>query len=111
MAIEIAITPPDGEVIAVVSACRVDVTGANDNDPTTYDEDNIPSMDPIPFRLVASFDDGGVDNLVSHEFNVSADGEHTWDNVIFPEDGDWTIDLIDQRDDSVAATLAVAVTT
>lgn len=109
MAVAIAITPPSGEVIAVVSACRVDVTGANDNDPTTFVGTNIPSMDPIPFRLVASL--AGTDNLISHEFNVSADGEHTWDNVIFPVDGAWSVDLIDQRDDSTAATLAVTVTT
>ena len=109
MAIEIAITPPSGEVIATVSACRIDVTGANDNDPTTFDEDNIPTMDPIPFRLTAS-KTGWLD-LVSHEFNVSADGEHTWDNVIFPDDGSWSVKLIDQRDDSTAATLAVTVTT
>lgn len=105
----IAIYPASGDVIAVVSACRVSVTGANDNDPTTYDADNIPSMDPIPFRLVAT--KTGTDNLISHEFNVSADGEHQWDNVIFPDDGSWTVDLVDQRDDSVAATLAVTVTT
>jgi len=107
--VAIAITPASGDVIAVVSACRVDVTGANDNDPTTYDEDNVPTEDPIPFRLIAS--KTGIDNLVSHEFNVSADGEHTWDNVIFPDDGTWTLDLVDQRDDSVAATASVVVTT
>ena len=109
MAIEITATPPDGEIIATVSAVRFDITGANDNDPTTFDADNIPSMDPIPFRVVAS--KTGIDDLVSHEFNVSADGEHTWDNVIFPDDGDWTVDLVDQRDDSVAATITVTVTT
>jgi hypothetical protein len=109
MAIEITATPPDGEVIATVSAVRFDITGANDNDPTTFDTDNIPSMDPIPFRVIAS--KAGIDDLVSHEFNVSADGEHTWDNVVFPDDGEWTVDLVDQRDDSVAATLALTVTT
>lgn len=111
MAIEITATPPTGEVIATVSAVRFDITGANDNDPTTFDADNIPSMDPIPFRLVATISGDTQDPLVSHEFNVSADGEHTWDNVIFPEDGSWTVDLIDQRDDSTAATLALTVTT
>jgi hypothetical protein len=109
MSIEITATPPTGEVIATVSAVRFDITGANDNDPTTFDEDNVPTEDPIPFRLVAS--KAGWDDLISHEFNVSADGEHTWDNVIFPDDGAWTVDLIDQRDDSTAATLAVTVTT
>lgn len=109
MAIEITATPPSTEVIATESAVRFDITGANDNDPTTFDEDNIPSMDPIPFRLVAS--KSGWDDLISHEFNVSADGEHTWDNVIFPDDGTWVVDLVDQRDDSVAKTINLVVTT
>ena len=109
MPVTLDITPDSGDVIATVSACRITVSGANDNDPTTYDVDNIPTEDPIPFRLVAS--KTGIDDLVSHEFNVSADGEHQWDNVIFPDDGSWTVDLVDQRDDSVAATLSVTVTT
>lgn len=108
MAVAITITPASGDVIATVSACRVDVTGANDNDPTTYDVNAIPTEDPIPFRLVATL--AGQDDLVSHEFNVSADGEHTWDNIIFPEDGTWSLKLVDQRDDSDAATLSVVVT-
>lgn len=109
MAIAITATPPTGEVIATVSAVRFDITGANDNDPTTFDSGNIPSMDPIPFRVIAEKSDWL--DLISHEFNVSADGEHTWDNVIFPDDGTWSVKLIDQRDDSTAATLSLVVTT
>ncbi len=109
MSVAIAIVPASGSVVAKVSACRITVTGANDNDPTTFDEDAIPTEDPIPFRLVAT--KSGIDDLVSHEFNVSADGEHQWDNVIFPDDGTWSVKLVDQRDDSNAATLSVTVTT
>ncbi len=109
MVAAITITPASGDVIATVSACRIDVTGANENDPTTFDADNVPTEDPIPFRLVAS--KSGLDDLVSHEFNVSADGEHTWDNLIFPDDGTWSLKLVDQRTDSNAATLSVVVTT
>lgn len=108
MTVAIAITPASGSVIAKVSACRINVTGANDNDPTTYDVAAIPTEDPIPFRLVAV--KSGIDSLVSHEFNVSADGEHTWDDVIFPIDGTWSLRLVDQRTDSNAATLSVVVT-
>ena len=107
MAIEIAITPASGSVVAVESACRIEVTGAQDTDSATYDEDALPTEESIPYRLVAS--KTGFDDLVSHEFVVSADGEHQWDNVIFPDDGSWTVDLIDQRDDSTAATLSVTV--
>lgn len=107
MAAAIAITPASGSIIAVVTACRVNVTGADDNDAATYDTDNTPVEDPIPFRLIAT--KAGIDDLVSHEFTVSAGGAHVWDNIIFPDDGSWTVDLVDQRNDSVAATLAVTV--
>lgn len=109
MAIAITATPPTGEVIATESAVRFDITGANDNDPTTFNTANVPSMDPIPFRVIA--EKTGWKTLISHEFNVSNDGEHTWDNVIFPDDGTWSVKLIDQRDDSTAATLSLVVTT
>ena len=114
MAASIAIVPASGSVIAKVSACRVTVTNAPSNDASSFDDEAVPTMDPITYRLVASCDD--VDNLVSHEFTPSSDtgvdpkGGHVWDNVIFPVDGSWTIDLVDQADDSVAATLAVTVT-
>lgn len=108
MAIEIAITPDSGDVVAKISACRINVTGASSNDSSTYDEDATPTEEAIPYRLIASLDD--EDDLVSHEFVVSQDGKHQWDNLIFPVDGTWTLDLVDQRDDSVAATLAVEVT-
>jgi hypothetical protein len=108
MAIEIAITPDTGDVIAKISACRIEVTGASSNDPTTFDDDFTPAEEAIPYRLIGSLT--GEDNLVSHEFVVSQAGKHQWDNLIFPVDGDWTIDLVDQRDDSVAATLEVEVT-
>jgi hypothetical protein len=104
----ITIVPASGSVIATVSACRITASSADDNDAATFDADAVPSMDPIPYRLVAS--QTGTDSLVSHEFTVSADGDHVWDNVIFPTDGTWDVDLIDQRDDSVETTLAVTVT-
>jgi hypothetical protein len=107
MAITLDIYPE--EPIAVVSACKVDVAGAADTDSATYDEDALPTEESIPYRIIASNDDGDHEDLVSHEFVVSADGNHRWDNIIFPVDGSWTLDLVDQRNDSVAATLAVEV--
>lgn len=107
MVASISIVPASGSVVAVVSACRVTVAGAQDTDSATYDTDELPREESIPYRLVATA--SGEQDLVSHEFNVSADGDHVWDNVIFPDDGSWTISLIDQRDDSVDATLSVTV--
>ena len=108
MVASLTIVPSSGSVIAVVSACRISVAGAEDTDIATYDPDDTPTEEAIPYRIVATKD--GVDDLVSHDFNVSSSGAHVWDNVIFPEDGAWTLSLIDQRDDSVDATLAVTVT-
>lgn len=109
MAVAITITPESGSVIATVSACRINVTGASSNDASTYNVSDVPTEDPIPYRLVAL--KSGIDSLVSHEFNVSQDGKHQWDDVIFPDDGTWTVRLVDQRDDSIDATLSVVVTT
>jgi hypothetical protein len=47
--------------------------------------------------------------LKSHEFDVSHDGEHVWSPVVFDEDGDWTLNLVDTEDDSVVATMTVTV--
>ena len=51
----------------------------------------------------------GVDDARSHVFAPSADGKHTWDGYIFPEDGSYTIRLRDMVDDSDVATQAVTV--
>jgi len=107
MTVAITIVPASGSVKAKVSACRVHVTGASATDSTTYDTAELPREDAIPFRFVAT--KSGVDNLVSHEFNVSASGEHTWDDLIFPIDGTWSLKLVDQRNNSNAATLSVVV--
>lgn len=106
MAAALAIFPVSGSVTAKVSVCKINVTGADTNDASTFDADNSPSMDEMRYRIIASC--AGVDNLVSHEFNVNG-GKHQWDNLIFPESGSWTVDLVDLSDDGVAATLAVTV--
>lgn len=114
MAAAITIVPASGDIIAVVTACRISVADVPSNDPATYDAEDIPTMAPKTYRLVAS--KAGIDSLVSHEFTPSSEpgiapeGAHVWDNVIFPDDGSWTVDLVDQADDSVDATLAVTVT-
>lgn len=107
MAASIAIVPASGSVHAIVSACRITVSGAEDNDAASYDAGAVPTQDDVRYILVASAT--GEDDLVSHEFTVSADGEHVWDNLIFPATGTWTIDLVNQDGDVVDATLAVTV--
>lgn len=106
MAAALAIVPASGSVTAKVSVCKINVTGATANKVSSFNADHHPSMDEKRYRIIASCT--GVDDLVSHEFNVNG-GKHQWDNLIFPEDGSWTVDLVDLEDDSVAATLAVTV--
>lgn len=86
--------------VGVRTFCHVEVDGASTN---TDDGDEI------RYRLVASHDGGDHDDLVSPVFAVNADGQWTWDNLMFPVDGAWTVDLVDQDDDSVDATVAVTV--
>lgn len=99
MAVDLTFVPASGAGVSR-AATRITVTGASTNDPATYDVDDIPTEESIPYRIVAS--KTGQDDLVSHEFVVSSAGLHTWDNVMFPASGAWTVKVIDQRDDSIA---------
>jgi len=53
----------------------------------------------------------GVDDARSVVFSPSADGKFTWDDYIFPEDGSYTIKVLDMADDELVASQAVTVTT
>jgi hypothetical protein len=53
----------------------------------------------------------GVDDARSHVFQPSSDGKHSWDDYIFPEDGSYTIKVMDMADDELVASQAVTVTT
>jgi hypothetical protein len=98
MTAALTIVPASGAVIAVESACRVAVTGAPSND-TDGSE--------IRYRIRAR--KAGLDDLLSHEFSTSFDSKHEWDNLIFPDDGTWTVTLRDTGDDSQVATASVVV--
>jgi hypothetical protein len=101
MAAALSIFPASGAITAKESACRISVTGAPSNRPP----DNTGGE--FTYRIVASAT--GEDDLVSHAFAPNADGQHEWDNVIFPAAGSWTVDLRDTADDSQEATLSVTV--
>lgn len=103
----LAITPASGSITAAQDACRIDVTDADQNDDTAYDVDNYPASPEFRYRLRARL--SGQDDLLSHEFGVNEDGEHSWTEVMFPAAGAWTVTLRDTSDDSQVATLAVTV--
>lgn len=95
----IACTPTSPH--ARVDACRVDVTGADDN--------RAPSGTGGEYRYYLAFLLGGVEHNRSYEFNVSSDGKHQFNSFIFEDDGAWTVNLNDASNDSQVATLAVTV--
>jgi len=51
----------------------------------------------------------GVDDARSVVFSPSSDGKFTWDDYIFPEDGSYTIKVLDMADDELVASQAVTV--
>lgn len=103
----LTITPASGSITAAETACRIDVTEADMNDTSTYDEDEYPQQAAFLYRIRARL--AGQDDLLSHAFAVSADGEHQWYAPLFPAAGAWTVTLRDTSDDSEVATLAVTV--
>ena len=103
----VAIYPTSGNITAVETVCKINVTEAPSNDVATYDAGNSPSMDPIVYYLKLSAT--GEDDLVSQRFTTSQAELFQWDNVIFPTAGSWTLDLCLDADDSVDATAAVTV--
>jgi hypothetical protein len=101
MSVALAITPASGSIEAKKTACRINVTGAPSNRP--------PNLTGGQFTYTIRARKTGSDDLTSHVFAPSSDGLHTWDNVIFPAAGTWTVTLRDTSDDSQEATLSVVV--
>lgn len=98
----LAITPASGSITAKVSACRIDVTGAEDN--------RTPDNTGGAFAYYLLIDSpAGTDDGKSYAFNVSADGTHTFNNYVFPAAGSYTVRLRDAADDSDVTTLSVTV--
>jgi len=108
MAAALTIVPASGSITAASTVCRVEVTGADQNDITGYSTTIYPTSPELRFYLL--FDaPAGTDDGRSYEFGVNEDGDHTFNNYIFPNDGSWTVRLRDASDDSDVATLAVTV--
>lgn len=104
----LTLVPASGSITAKETVVRVTVAGADANDASTYDVDNYPTEDAMEYYLL--FDaPSGTDDKRSYTFNVSADGEHVFNNFIFDAAGSWTVRLRDASDDSDVATSAVTV--
>jgi hypothetical protein len=90
---------------ATIDACRIEIAEAD------YARGPDKTGGQFTYRIETERPAGStIDKpLKSHEFDVSHDGEHVWSPVVFDEDGDWTLNLVDTEDDSVVATMTVTV--
>lgn len=113
MAASLSIVPSaqgDTPILATKSACRVTVTGADQNDVAGYDDppaDIYPTMPEIRYYL--HFDGPGTTDMWSYVFGVDENGGHTFNNVIFPVTGSWTVRL-KKTDSTDVAELSFTVT-
>lgn len=110
MAIEVTVRTADldddgtgnDDPIEKETACHVDVTG--------LDAYNATDNSQRVYRMRIT---GPGDDLVSHVFTPSQDGKHTWDNLMFPDDGSFSLKvwLLDDEgaEDSAVKTQAITV--
>jgi len=103
MAAGLTITPASGSITSKLTACRINVTGADTNN-----EDGTQKRYRIRLTPPAGLEEETVSGY-SHLFNVSSDGKHEWNGYIFPGDGAWTVRLYDEEEEDDVATLAVTV--
>lgn len=104
----LTLTPASGSITALKTVVKVAVAEADPNDSTAYDAELDPSMPELRYYLL--FDaPAGTDDKRSYVFNVSADGDHLFNNFIFDAAGNWTVRLRNAATDVDVATAAVTV--
>jgi hypothetical protein len=103
----IAIVPASGSVVSVLSACRVTVTGATQNDDTAYTTTAYPQSPELRYYL--TFEKGGAILGKSYVFGVNENGDHVFNNYICPSSGSWTVRLSNAATAGSVATAAVTV--
>jgi hypothetical protein len=101
MSVSLACTPTSPA--AVIDACRIDLSGAEDVIETD------PAF-PVQVYTLRAYKSGFGEVLTSVEFTPNADGEFTWDNLVFPESGAWHVQLRNAANANVGSALAVTVT-
>ena len=103
--VAIAVTP--ASPVATQSFCRVEVTGATQNDDTAYDSGLYPASPELRYYL--TFELASAVEGKSYVFAVNEDGDHTFMNYVFPEAGSWTVRLSNASTDASVTTQAVTV--
>ena len=112
----LAIVPVSGAITAERTVCRITVAAAPDNTLTGYDgtilntptgQKQYPASPAEPYYI--AFVLGGVEKGRSYIFTPSADGDHVFNNYMFPAGGTWTLNLVRTRDSGTETTLSVVV--
>lgn len=107
MAAAMTVTPASGSITATKDVCKINVTGADNNDTAAYDANKYPTSPEI--RYYIAFTKGGVELGRSYVFAPATGGTHEFDNYTFPSSGSWTATLRKSSNDSSVATLAITV--
>lgn len=87
--------------------CKFLVASQDSNDSGNYDNAEYPSEPEI--RCYLTFELGGEILGKSYVFTTNADGEHLFNNYIFPEAGSWTVRLSNADTDASITTASVTV--
>jgi len=91
---------------AVVDFCRIDVTGADQNDAGAYTTVAYPTMPELRYYLKFT---ESVEKGRSYVFGVGETGAHAFNNYVFPDPGTYVVTLHNAATNAQVATLTVTV--
>lgn len=97
----VTITPASGSITATVTACKVTVAAASQNDDTAYNANLYPASPELRYYL--SFEESSVEKGRSYVFGVDETGGHVFNNYIFPDAGTWVVHLRNASTDASVA--------
>lgn len=104
MAITMTATPSSG--VATKTAFRIDVSGVTSLG--TFDANATPRQPEIKYYF--EFSEGGTIKGTSYRWVPDAStGKHSWQNIILPDAGTYTISLKKHSDDTTVSSISVVV--
>ena len=96
MPVTVTVTPTSPR--ATIDFAKVTVAGADQNDLSSYTTLAYPTSPEMRYYL--TFEEGGAEKGRSYVFGVNEDGEHVFNNYVFPDAGTYVVRLKDASDDS-----------
>jgi hypothetical protein len=92
---------------ATVDYAKIAVDAADQNDAGAYTTTAYPTMPEL--RYYIKFSEGGVEKGRSYVFSVDENGDHLFNNYLFPDAGTYDVTLHNAATDAQVATLSVTV--